>query len=63
MPKLEAQRSLRKEYQSLVDGKIDPAGFEKKRTEILEQTKLGKDKADAFAKRFSKLLKSFAKAM
>ncbi|MEN9674069.1 MAG: hypothetical protein RL553_2334, partial [Planctomycetota bacterium] len=61
MPRLEAQRSLRKEYQSLVDGKIEPEGFEKKRIEILEQTKLSKDKADAFAKKVQQAIEVIRK--
>lgn len=50
MPKLEAQRSLRKEYQAMVDGKATAAQFETKRSEILDSTKLSKAKADTFAK-------------
>ena len=61
MPRLEAQRSLRKEYQSLVDGKIEPEVFEKKRIEILEQTKLSKDKADAFAKKVQQAIEVIRK--
>lgn len=40
MPKLEAMRKLRAEYQSYVDGKTDFATFEKNRDAILESTKL-----------------------
>ncbi len=49
MPKLEAQRSLRKDYQELTDGKADLEAFEKKRTEILDSTKLDVADAEEFA--------------
>ncbi len=45
MPRLEAQRKLRKQYQQLVDGKIALDQFETERARILEDTKL--DRADA----------------
>lgn len=61
MPKLEAQRSLRKEYQGLVDGKLSVSEFETKRTEILESTKLPKNKADAFAKEVLKAIEVIRK--
>jgi len=61
MPKLEAQRNLRREYQNLVDGKVDGPGFEAKRNEILEQTKLSKDKADAFAKKVQQAIEVIRK--
>jgi C-terminal peptidase prc len=44
MPRLEAQRSLRKEYQKLVDGG-DLAKFEEQRDAILESTKLKRSDA------------------
>lgn len=49
MPKLEAQRKLRAEYQALVDGKTDLAGFEKARTAIIDSTKLRRSDALSFA--------------
>jgi C-terminal peptidase prc len=49
MPKLEAQQSLRKAYQSFVDTKLDQAALLEKRTEILEQTKLSNKDADTYA--------------
>ena len=61
MPKLEAQRSLRKEFQSLVDGKLSVSEFETKRTEILESTKLPKNKAEAFAKEVLKAIEVIRK--
>ena len=61
MPKLEAQRNLRKEFQSLVDGKLSFSEFETKRTEILESTKLPKNKADAFAKEVLKAIEVIRK--
>lgn len=49
MPKLEAQRNLRKEYQGLVDGKQEIGDFETKRKEILDATKLDASEAEEFA--------------
>lgn len=51
MPRLEAQRKLRKEYQKLVDGKIDADKFESARAEIMEGTKLKRADAMAFARK------------
>jgi carboxyl-terminal processing protease len=50
MPKLEAQRKLRKEYQALADGTLTPEKFEQARTAVLQSTKLKRSDADAFAK-------------
>jgi len=61
MPRLESQRSLRKEYQAFADGKIDFTAFESKRKEILEQTKLPKAKADAFAKKVQQAIEVIRK--
>ena len=49
MPKLEAQQSLRKAYQQLVDGKIDVAAFNTERTNILESMKLTERDAGKYA--------------
>lgn len=49
MPKLEAQRKLRAEYQGLVDGKNTLADFEKNRAAIIESTKLRRSDALAYA--------------
>lgn len=49
MPKLESQRTLRKKYQQLVDGGLSSDDFEKARTEILDNTKLKRSAALAFA--------------
>jgi carboxyl-terminal processing protease len=49
MPKLEAQRSLRKAYQQFVDGKLDLAGLNAERKDILETTKLSDRDALKFA--------------
>ena len=49
MPKLEAQRTLRKKYQELVDGKLSPDDFDKARADILDTTKLKRSQALAFA--------------
>ncbi len=50
MPKLEAQRKLRKEYQDLADGKISPEKFEDMRTALLATTKLRRADAENFGK-------------
>ncbi len=49
MPKLEAQRKLRAEYQALVDGKDTLADFEKHRAAIIDSTKLRRTDALAYA--------------
>jgi C-terminal peptidase prc len=49
MPKLEAQRSIRREYQKLVDGEESPAEFEQQRNQILESTKLSHTDAEKYA--------------
>jgi len=49
MPKLEAQKSLRKKYQELVDGKLSPDDFDKARADILDTTKLRRSASLAFA--------------
>jgi C-terminal peptidase prc len=51
MPRLEAQRSLRKEYQQLVDGRIDMDTFTTRREAILESTKMRETDAVRFAKK------------
>ena len=50
MPRLEAQRKLRKDYQALIDGKIDLDKFTTEREDILESTKLPRADAKDFAK-------------
>jgi C-terminal peptidase prc len=49
MPKLEAQQSLRKVYQKLADGKIDIAGLNAERKEIMESTVLSERDASKYA--------------
>ena len=49
MPKLEAQRELRKDYQKLADGDMKPEEFVAARTKVLEGTKLGAAVAEKFA--------------
>jgi C-terminal peptidase prc len=49
MPKLSAQRSLRRNYQSLVDGKLSVEEFTTKRDEILAGTKLKRAAALQYA--------------
>ncbi|HJT79487.1 MAG TPA: S41 family peptidase [Gemmataceae bacterium] len=50
MPKLEAQRDLRKAYEELVAGKLTPDQFTQKRDEILDSRKLKHSAAVAYAK-------------
>jgi C-terminal peptidase prc len=51
MPRLEAQRNIRKEYQALVDGSINLDAFETKRQEILDGTKMRRADALKFAEK------------
>ena len=51
MPKLESQRSIRKEYQKLVDGSLTTDKFLTSREEILNSTKLRRETAEAFAEK------------
>lgn len=51
MPRLEAQRKLRKEYQALLEGKIDADKFQSQRKEIVESTKLPRTDAENFAEK------------
>jgi C-terminal peptidase prc len=50
MPKLEAQRKLRKDYQELADGKLTVDKFMQARESVLESTKLKRPAAETFAK-------------
>lgn len=50
MPRLEAQRKLRKDYQALIEGKIDLDKFTTERETILDGTKLPRADAEDFAK-------------
>jgi len=49
MPRLEAQRNLRKQYQALIGGKIDVDKFVQERDTILADTKLKRTDAMEFA--------------
>ncbi|HVS36413.1 MAG TPA: S41 family peptidase, partial [Gemmataceae bacterium] len=49
MPRLKAQRELRKDYQKLVDGDLSPVDFAKARAKVLDETKLAGSVADKFA--------------
>ncbi len=51
MPRLEAQRNLRKQYQALVDGTIDLDKFKSVRDTILAGMKLNRDDAMEFAQK------------
>jgi C-terminal peptidase prc len=58
MPRLEAQRNLRREYQKLVDGEQTLDGFEKQREFILDSTKLSHDDAVAYGKTVQKAIET-----
>src|SRR5262249_40997016 len=49
MPKLEAQRNLRKAYQGLADGNLALDDFQKRRAAIIAQTKLSDREAGEYA--------------
>jgi carboxyl-terminal processing protease len=51
MPRLEAQRKLRKEYQALLDGKINLEQFLDHRKALVESTKLPRAEAVEFAEK------------
>jgi carboxyl-terminal processing protease len=51
MPRLEAQRKLRKEYQALVDGKTTQDKFEEARTSILDSMKMKRSEALEFSQK------------
>jgi C-terminal peptidase prc len=61
MPRLESQRSLRREYQKLVDGQETLSAFEEKRQSILDQTKISHDEAVEYAKKVTKAIDIVAK--
>jgi C-terminal peptidase prc len=51
MPKLDAQRNLRKEYQKLADGGLEVKEFLDNRTNLVSGTKLQRDLAEKYAKK------------
>src|SRR5262249_49730311 len=51
MPKLEAQRSLRKEFQAFIDGKITIDALRDRRDEILRSTRMSEVDAVKFARK------------
>jgi len=51
MPKLKAQRELRKEFERLAEGKLPVAEFLKARSTILNKLVLNKEEADDFARK------------
>ncbi|MGH7170085.1 MAG: caspase family protein, partial [Gemmataceae bacterium] len=57
MPRLEAQRKLRKEYQALLNGKIDLDKFSSQRKAILDSTKMNRADADDFAEKIMDAIK------
>jgi C-terminal peptidase prc len=56
MPKLEAQRKLRKEYQKLADGKLEIKEFLDNRENLLGGMKLQRTAAEDYAKRILKAI-------
>jgi C-terminal peptidase prc len=56
MPRLEAQRAIRKQYQALVEGKITPDEFEAERSKITESAKLSRTDAVNFADKVMKTI-------
>jgi len=61
MPRLEAQRNLRKQYQALIDGKIKLDQFKAKRKSILAGTKLERAEAVDFAEKVMEAVQIIAK--
>ncbi|HZV03805.1 MAG TPA: S41 family peptidase [Gemmataceae bacterium] len=57
MPRLEAQRKLRKDYQALLGGKVDLDKFVSERKEIVESTKLDSKDAQEFAEKVMEAIK------
>jgi C-terminal peptidase prc len=57
MPRLEAQRNLRKQYQALIDGKIDLDKFKAQRDDILAGMKLKRADAVEFAEKVMEAVK------
>ena len=51
MPKLRTQQELRKQYQQLVDGKLDVEQFLNDREKVLADRKLDREEAEAFARK------------
>jgi carboxyl-terminal processing protease len=49
MPKLESQQTLRKAYQGLADGKLDPDAFAAERKSVLDGTKLSEQESGRYA--------------
>jgi carboxyl-terminal processing protease len=49
MPKLKVHQALRREYEKLVDGKLNPDDFTKERTKVLDGLKLKRSAAFAYA--------------
>src|SRR5262249_14770074 len=56
MPKLEAQRNLRKEYQKLADGGLEVKEFLDNRTNLVGGMKLQRDVAKEYAERVMKAI-------
>jgi len=57
MPRLEAQRKLRKEYQALINGTIELDKFTSRRKTILESTQLKRADAEDFAEKIMDAIK------
>jgi carboxyl-terminal processing protease len=61
MPRLEAQRKLRKEYQAMIDGKIDLDKFTARRDAILAAGKLKRADSVEFAEKVMEAIKVIAR--
>ncbi len=61
MPKLEAQRTLRKDYQALADGKLTVDKFLENRATVLEGTKLRRSQALDFAEKVISATKTISR--
>ncbi len=62
MPKLEAQRKLRKEYQQLTDGTLALDKFMEKRETLVDGMKLQRDIAEKYAERVLKAIDEIRKS-
>lgn len=61
MPRLEAQRKLRKEYQALLEGKIDLDKFTSQHKAIVASTKLPRAEAENFAEKVMEAITTVAR--
>jgi C-terminal peptidase prc len=57
MPKLEAQRELRKAFEKLADGTLEPKDFKKERSAYLSKTRLSREDAREFGVTIAKAIR------